>query len=101
MIRPAIGLWIATWRPSHPARHGRSGRQVRTMKPETAPMHATIAATADLHLIRTRPDEPSPLLCHGCRLRGGTSYYLTERRLQAHLAAHRNAGHDIPEGIEP
>ena len=38
------------------------------MKPETAPLHATIAATADLHLIRTRPDEPSPLLCHECRL---------------------------------
>lgn len=32
-----------------------------------------------------------------CRLRGGTSYYLTERRLGAHLAAHRNAGHDVPE----
>ena len=25
----------------------------------------------------------------------------TGRRLGAHLAAHRNAGHDIPEGIEP
>jgi len=64
-------------------------------------MVGCIGAVSGLHLIRTRPDEPSPLLCHECRLRGGTSYYLTERRLQAHLAAHRNAGHDIPEGIEP
>lgn len=56
------------------------------MKPETAP------------------------LCHECRLRGGTSYYLTERRFVGSGAevgggrdgAHtwppnRNAGHDTPE----
>jgi len=67
----------------------------------TTPLHATIVATADLHLLRTRDDEPAPLLCHLCRLRGGTSYYLTERKLAGHLAAHRKAGHDVPEGIEP
>jgi len=73
------------------------------MKPvaPTTPLHRTIVATAGLHLLRTRDDEPAPLLCHQCRLRGGTSYYLTERKLPGHLAAHRKAGHDVPEGIEP
>jgi len=73
---------------------------MKTAEP-TTPLHRTIVATRGLHLLRTRDDEPAPLLCHLCVLRGGTSYYLTERKLPGHLAAHRNAGHQVPEGIEP
>lgn len=50
--------------------------------------HPTVIATDRLHILRTRPDEPKPLVCHRCELHGGTDHYLAEAALGRHLAAH-------------